>query len=1048
MMMSKYENFEDSFWNSTRCSTNNVTILTETTVYIRFNISSPLDLLHVSRYDCNKTHTDLAGNIILHFPKGQFHVTPIICKHTIDLPQYYTIDLKIKDVPLRKNDTFIVRDRRSEIKNIAGTDTSAKRFRIMNSSYIELEYQSTSGGFFNSCMDLNFSWSHCGGMFNDTVNFSTSIEKGTPVNVDCLFVMERKLSDKFDFLLTNYFLTTTSCEKDFLQLYQDNNGEGQLLKQYCNNSRDDVTHLSTNRIMLRLVSTEPDSNISFSGKVFQREGCGKSMFYHQGRIQNPTNTLASSCRYSINTQRGSRIWIVLNNMSLPERNNGFCTDYLQVTDLSSTFSATQRYCGDVYDHHQLLSGNRALIMFQTNGNQDDLNARFHIEFTECGGYFAGFSGEITGFNISRDRSSSEKCLWRIGHPTPRNITIRSKEKFSDYCNKSVKLNFAENKTMELCNYNSSFIRTFDHVEIEIPLPVLMSDSSFLTWIACDTVQNASHGMTSVDLVLYEYLNTSCPLILNASHPDSYILYLETTSNDCLGGFQIDDHKHSLTALNTNMLHFPSPVNISLLATNKTRRKQECQLHISWEACNQTFIGENGTFRSPGYPDRYFTNLTCFYNITAPIGQHINLTFKDFDVGKPTNDKKCGGDRVEIHDSGYVGPHDDIHCGEQDKDELIQYLSTGHSLILRFVSEGNQGSRFRGFSVTYEFFEQGKTTLGQADSDHSEYHEIKKGLLSYRTTLATTVAMGVCIGVLVFVVIALAGFLVRQRGCQSAHVPVVPQGSNASTSDMNGTLSPQLRKQGYIKKKDSNGLSTPIPGNRHSPRNSNKENSDKLQEDIEKNQIKENGIYNHLHEGPNSPTTQDKGEYSFASEENKEYSKCGSIPKKFEILGDTVYDTSKTTPPNSDVKRTKANKGTVSKTVENYGNSKVLNSEIVHGDPKNENSLKEEKLDVNNEIEQKLESKPISDTDKSKRKSGVKKKKRTEKDLQGIPEVNKSVYGNIGSKNEEYGNWEEISANRKGRNTLIPENDEFYSNTASIYSNNIQEDVYSNCSSAL
>ncbi|XP_061183373.1 cubilin-like [Saccostrea echinata] len=1042
--MSKYEDFGESFWNSTSCSTtcNNITILTETTVYIRLNISSPLDLFHISRYECNRSFTDLVGNIFLQFPKEQLHVTSVVCKYTIELPKYYSIDLKIKRVILRENETLIVRDRRSEIKNIVGTYSNVTTFRIMNTSYIELEYQSISGGFYNSPMILNVSWSYCGGIFNNTVNFSASNESGAPVNVDCLFLLERKPAEKFDFLLTDFSLTTTNCEKDFLQLY-DVEGEGQLLKQYCNNSRGDITHISTNRIMLRLFSTGSALKINFSGKALPREGCGQSVFYHKGQILNPTNTLASSCRYSINTQKNSRIMLVLNNVSLPERNNGICTDYLQITDVSSTTSTTQRYCGDKYHHHKLLSGNRAFIMFHTNGNQDDSNARFHIEFTECGGYFDGYSGEIKGFKLSGDKSISEKCLWRIGHLTPRNITIRSNNNFSDYCNKSVKLSITENKTIQLCNHTSNFLKTFGNVEIEIPLSVLMSDSPSLTWIACGTVEKARRGLTFVDLVLYEYLNTSCPLILDASDTDSYILYLIITNNDCLEGFMIDDYRYNLTDLNTTIFHFPSPVNMSYLPQNNTR--QQCRLQVHWEACNQTFTGENGTFTSPGYPDKYFINQTCFYIITAPIGQHINLTFKDFDVGKSTNDKKCGGDRVEIHDSGYVGSHDDIHCGKQDKDELIQYLSSGHSITLRFVSRGNQGSQFKGFNVSYEFFEQGMSTLGQ--TDHSEYHDIKKGLLSYRTSLATTVAMGVCIGVLVFVVIALAGFLVRQKGCQSAHAPVLPQESNASTSDMNVALSPQKRKQGYIKKKDSNGLSTPIPGNRQSSLNRNNENSNKHGENRERNQTKENGIYNHLHEGSNTSTTQKKDVYSFVSHEDKGYSKCGLIPKKFEILGDTVYNTSKTTPTSTEVTMNE-NKDIVSETVENYGNLKVENCVSLHEDAKNDNSLNGDKLDVDKDDVKNLESKHTSDTDKSKRKSGVKKKIRAEKDLRGISEENKSVHGNIDTNSNEYGNWEEISAKRKETNTFIAEEDEFYSNTASIYSNDIQEDVYSNGSSVL
>lgn len=57
-----------------------------------------------------------------------------------------------------------------------------------------------------------------------------------------------------------------------LQIFDGIYREDSLLKEYCNNSEDDLTLGSTNEMILKLVSSGLHSHVNFSGKVIPSGG--------------------------------------------------------------------------------------------------------------------------------------------------------------------------------------------------------------------------------------------------------------------------------------------------------------------------------------------------------------------------------------------------------------------------------------------------------------------------------------------------------------------------------------------------------------------------------------------------------------------------------------------------------------------------------------------------------------------------------------------------------------------------------------------------------
>lgn len=1060
VQLSNDEIFENIVWNSTNCSqTDNTTVLTGETLYIRTNTTSPPNSIRVSNFECGTSYTNLTGSFVVDLPEVQVLLTPLACKYTISLPKYYTIDLRIYTLELQEDDVLMLRDMHSEIQKMVG-QVSNKSLRVMNSSYAEILFKPCVGCGRTSLSKINISWLYCGGEFEENDNITASIGRNdTEVNVNCLFLLKSIVTNSLAFRLENYSQFTTTCQNDFLQIYDGAGMEDNLLNQYCNTSTNDLVYSSTNQLVLRLASKSLKHDINLLGKILQREGCGQKDYFHQGEIVSPIDPLSVSCRYTITTQEHSRIWLVFTNVTLPPRINGLCSDYIQVTDIIS--GEAHRYCGANIPAQQLMSGNKVHISFYTNGNSDNINSRFQMHFTECGGLLSEFTGTIANLWGTQNIISKERCVWEIDTPGGKSLYLRSNENFTHLCNSSLKLkDTTGNDTDKLCSNTSEVLQLSGRYFLEAT-----SIFPVLTWIACGAVESHKRGHYSVDLDFYRNINESCPLILDDSNIESFIITIEIMDTNCSVYIQINSLTYNLEEESISNLQFQTPVSIHFPKPASCIERRENHAKIFWEACNQTFTNHSGTFASPGYPNEYYKNISCDYTIAAPHGHQIFLSFLDFDVGKSNNEKKCGEDRVEIFAEADVDIH--IHCGRKDNDELFQILSSGPGLIVRFVSTGNQERKFKGFRVSYDVLKTVPNSLTPTlDHSTSDFHELKQGLLSYRTTLATTVAMGICIGVLIFIVIALSGFLVRQRKRKGYHNPVLPQASNASTTNMNGNV----RKQAYIKKKDSNSLSTPTL--KTSRISSVANGQEKLDTDKAADRTEE-GVYNHLHEQATKQNAKSKNinSYSSVSLENKEYSKCGYIEKNSVIIGDNEYGTSNTHP-----KKPAAEVNGETFTYE-FAKNTDMSPDSIRTENENERGLISDtrKHSTENDImgdaqdsKAQVAGKPHSPCQSTENRKTKKEKCSNEKmDNEDGGSLNQSsenkktkrrkvsnektvtnVYSNLDRNSNEYGNWKEISEHLKLKDSNAQGEEKVYSNTESICSNNPVEEIYSNTSSNL
>uniref|UniRef100_A0A4D5R9G8 Scol-pM12A n=1 Tax=Scolopendra viridis TaxID=118503 RepID=A0A4D5R9G8_SCOVI len=129
-------------------------------------------------------------------------------------------------------------------------------------------------------------------------------------------------------------------------------------------------------------------------------------------------------------------------------------------------------------------------------------------------------------------------------------------------------------------------------------------------------------------------------------------------------------------------------------------------------CPDFVITEAATIQSPLYNEGYFANFRCWYNITAPEGKAIQLTFTEFNlppskVSEHVNyhiyDSGCHTDYVQWWETKDTKEATGRFCGTELKTKTIK--TTGNKLHIVFQSFVTD-TAFKGFMAKISFIKKG------------------------------------------------------------------------------------------------------------------------------------------------------------------------------------------------------------------------------------------------------------------------------------------------------------------------------------------------------
>lgn len=125
---------------------------------------------------------------------------------------------------------------------------------------------------------------------------------------------------------------------------------------------------------------------------------------------------------------------------------------------------------------------------------------------------------------------------------------------------------------------------------------------------------------------------------------------------------------------------------------KVRNCWSDALILNLYSCPEVNYAEmHGELKSANFPNRYPTNLLCYYFLHAPMGHHIELTFREIDICHLDNQKRCGIDELFVYEGvgtagrqifklvGHLNRFDSIYdmistfsdkkCGEDWREEM-------------------------------------------------------------------------------------------------------------------------------------------------------------------------------------------------------------------------------------------------------------------------------------------------------------------------------------------------------------------------------------------
>uniref|UniRef100_A0A8C5QEG6 Metalloendopeptidase n=1 Tax=Leptobrachium leishanense TaxID=445787 RepID=A0A8C5QEG6_9ANUR len=114
-------------------------------------------------------------------------------------------------------------------------------------------------------------------------------------------------------------------------------------------------------------------------------------------------------------------------------------------------------------------------------------------------------------------------------------------------------------------------------------------------------------------------------------------------------------------------------------------------------CGGAFYAPTKHFTSPGYPNKYSTNMKCKWIITCPPENQISLKISDFQLEGMFN-KKCFYDYLSVYNGpDAASPLLGKFCGTRYTSPI---KSTGNTMYIEFLSD--KSNVFKGFQAIYTF----------------------------------------------------------------------------------------------------------------------------------------------------------------------------------------------------------------------------------------------------------------------------------------------------------------------------------------------------------
>ncbi|XP_012062648.1 PREDICTED: cubilin [Atta cephalotes] len=578
----------------------------------------------------------------------------------------------------------------------------------------------------------------CGGIFTSAtglINSPGHLSSYQP-NMECEWKIQLPAGERIRASWLKFDLeTSSSCQFDFVEIYDGPNMLSQLLGRYCGSDMPPAIKSNSNSLVVVFKS---DWSYEEEGFILSYETlCGGEFHADTGIIKSPfyPNPYHHSrtCIYEIIQPSDKGIVLTVEDMDIEGRDQNCYYDYVEIFD-GDNENATQlaTLCGDeenmpntpYYSTHNFM-----YIKFSTDSN---INGRgFKLNYTtinrRCGGLLKEPNGVIQPPHENGSYFDNEDCIWTIQAPPGYIIQLNwmsfNLEYHSDCVNDYVKIyeNYTSRDENIIATYcgntkppeitsQDRTLTIFFHTDITITNEGFVATYIFMDMSKiCGGHYSKSNGIIrSPNYPNYYPNKKDCVWIIEAQNRHRIILTinhfeLERHSSCSFDYLEIRNGGYDSAPLIGKFCGTDIPTEIPSQANQMYVRfvsdfsRSMTGFEIQWDSttqgCGSSITAVTGDIISPNYPEPYAANADCYWKIAVAAGSLVQIIIVDLDL---EHHEKCRYDFIEIYEGINHLTNGRRYCGITYP-KLIQ--SKSNQMTIRFRSDySNTG---RGFHLKYE-----------------------------------------------------------------------------------------------------------------------------------------------------------------------------------------------------------------------------------------------------------------------------------------------------------------------------------------------------------
>ncbi|TGZ53188.1 Cubilin [Temnothorax longispinosus] len=578
----------------------------------------------------------------------------------------------------------------------------------------------------------------CGGIYTSATGLISSPGHSTAYlpNMECEWKIQLPVGERIRASWLKFNIeTSSSCQFDFVEIYDGPDTNSQLLGRYCGSDMPPAIKSNSNKLVVLFKSDWSYESEGFTlsyetlcgGEFHEGTGIIKSPFY-----PNPYHH-STTCIYEIIQPSGKGIILTMEDMDIEGRDQNCYYDYVEIFD-GDNENATNlaKLCGDeenMPDTPYYSTHNFMYIKFTTDNSIDGrgFKANYTTIDRRCGGLLKQPSGVIqppleNGFYVD-----NEECIWTIQAPPGYVIQLTWMSFNLEYHVHCVHdyVNIYENYTLSDKNIIATYCGTTKPPDLttqDSTLTILFhtdssvtSDGFVATYIfmdmskVCGGHYSKENGIIKSPNYPDHYPNKKeCVWIIEAQNRHRIILTvnhfeLERHASCVFDYLEIRNGGYESSPLIGKFCGKDIPTEIPSQANQMYIRFVsdfsrswpgfEIQWNSATEGCGSTLTTVTGDIISPNYPEPYSANADCYWKIAVAAGSLVQLVIVDLDLEQH---EKCRYDFIEIYDGISYRTNGRRYCGTSYP-KIIQ--SESNQMTVRFRSDfSNSG---RGFHLKYE-----------------------------------------------------------------------------------------------------------------------------------------------------------------------------------------------------------------------------------------------------------------------------------------------------------------------------------------------------------